>query len=92
MLSSCVAIDDSVVRRKMSDEERLIGRDRFLAMMRSRGYPVIENAGYFVVFCNAEPVVVVARPKGRKFLHEEIWQNPCSRILRGPAFCATAWS
>lgn len=60
MLSSRVAIDGGVVRRQVSDVERLIGRDRFLATMRSRGYPVIENAGYFVVFCNAEPVVVLA--------------------------------
>ena len=60
MLSSRTAIDGGIVRRQVSDVERLIGRDRFLALMRSRGFPVIENAGHFVVFCNAEPVVIHA--------------------------------
>jgi hypothetical protein len=45
-----------VIRRKVRDVERYIGRDVFLDEMRRRGYPVVENAGQFVVFCNCEPI------------------------------------
>ncbi len=55
MFSSKTAIDGGVVRRKVQDVERLVGRDAFLTLMRQRGFRVVENAGHFVVFCNAEP-------------------------------------
>lgn len=60
MMSSRTAIGGGIVRRKVTDVERLIGRDPFLALMRARGYRVVENAGHFVIFCNAEPVRVLA--------------------------------
>ncbi len=46
----------SVVRRKVSDVERIVGRDAFLGEMRRRGVSVVENAGQFVIFCNQEPL------------------------------------
>ena len=55
MFSTRAAIDGGIVRRKVSDVERLVGRDRFLQLMQQRGYRVVENAGHFVVFCNADP-------------------------------------
>jgi hypothetical protein len=55
MFGSKTAIDGGVVRRKVQDVERLVGRDTFLTLMRNRGFKVVENAGHFVVFCNAEP-------------------------------------
>jgi hypothetical protein len=47
-----------VVRRKVSDVERLVGRDAFLAAMKKRGYRVVENAGHFVIFCNSDDVLL----------------------------------
>jgi len=46
-----------VVRRRVRDVERLVGRDAFLQELRKRGYQVIENNGHFVVFCNRAPIL-----------------------------------
>jgi hypothetical protein len=56
MFSAEAARSGAVLRRKVSDVERFYGRDAFLQEMRRRGYPVVENAGQFVVFCNREPI------------------------------------
>lgn len=53
------AADGGVVRRKVSDVERIIGRERFVHELNRRGFRAVENAGQFVVFCNREPVVVL---------------------------------
>lgn len=53
------ALDGGVVRRKVRDMERMVGRDRFLAELERRGYSAVENAGQVIVFCNAEPVHVL---------------------------------
>jgi hypothetical protein len=58
MLSSQAAIDGGVVRRRVRDVERIVGRDDFLNLMRQRGFRVVENAGHFVVFCNDEPFLL----------------------------------
>jgi hypothetical protein len=52
------ALDGGVIRRKVKDVERLVGRDAFLAAMKKRGFRVVENAGHFVVFCNSEDVLL----------------------------------
>jgi hypothetical protein len=31
-------------------------RAAFLAEMRRRGFPVVENAGQYVIFCNTAPI------------------------------------
>lgn len=56
LFSSQAAREGSVIRRKVRDVDRFVGRDVFLAEMRRRGFPVVENAGQFVVFCNQEPI------------------------------------
>lgn len=53
------AADGGIVRRKVRDVERIIGRERFAAELRRRGFRAVENAGQFVIFCNTEPVIVV---------------------------------
>jgi hypothetical protein len=58
MFATKTALDGGVVRRKVSDVERLIGRDALLGAMKMRGYRVVENAGHFVVFCNSEDVLL----------------------------------
>lgn len=56
LFGSRAAMNGEVIRRKVRDVERYIGRELFLAETRRRGYPVVENAGQFVVFCNNEPI------------------------------------
>ncbi len=53
---SKAARDGSVIRRKIRDVDRLVGRDAFLNEAARRGFPVFENAGQFIVMCNNEPV------------------------------------
>jgi len=48
-----------VVRRKVRDVERIVGRDAFVAEILRRGFHVVENSGQFVIFCNNTPVHVV---------------------------------
>lgn len=52
LFSARTVADGGIVRRKVADVERLVGRERFLREVRRRGYRAIENGGYFVVFCN----------------------------------------
>lgn len=59
LFSARSAAEGGTVRRKVSDVERLIGRDRFLGEVRRRGFRVVENAGQFIVFCNREPVYIL---------------------------------
>jgi len=50
------AAEGGTARRKVSDVERLIGRDRFLNEVHRRGFRVVESSGQFIVLCNREPV------------------------------------
>ena len=59
LFAARIAAEGGIVRRKVADIERLVGRRRFLQEVDRRGFHVIENAGQFVVFCNQEPVVVL---------------------------------
>lgn len=56
MFQARAAAEGGVIRRRISDVDRLIGRQRFLAEIRRRGFRVARNAGQYVVFCNREPV------------------------------------
>jgi len=56
LFGSRAAMKGEVIRRKVRDVERYIGRETLLAETRRRGYPVVENAGQFVIFCNNEPI------------------------------------
>ncbi len=60
LFSSQAAREGGVIRRKSRDVDRFVGRDRFLDEMRRRGFPVVENAGQFVIFCNQDPIRRVA--------------------------------
>ncbi len=59
MFSARSVAEGGIIRRKVGDVERLIGRDRFLYEVRRRGFRAIENAGQFVIFCNRQPVHVL---------------------------------
>lgn len=56
LFSSQAAREGGVIRRKVRDIDRFLGRDAFLAEMQRRGFPVVENAGQFVIFCNQEQI------------------------------------
>jgi hypothetical protein len=56
LLASRAARDGAVIRRQVRDVERCIGREVFVAEMQRRGFPVVEAAGQFVIFCNREPI------------------------------------
>jgi hypothetical protein len=56
LFSSQAAREGGVIRRQIRDIDRYLGRDAFLGEMRRRGYPVVENAGQFIIFCNQEPI------------------------------------
>jgi hypothetical protein len=53
------AAEGGIVRRRVSDVERLVGRERFLREIARRGFRAVENGGHIVIFCNAEPVRIV---------------------------------
>ena len=59
LFDSKAAQQGAVIRRKVRDVERLLGRDAFIAELDRRGFRAVENAGQFVVFCNREPIVRV---------------------------------
>lgn len=56
LFSSQAAREGGVIRRKVRDIDRYLGRDAFLSELRRRGFPVVENAGQFVIFCNQEQI------------------------------------
>jgi len=59
LFSAKSVAEGGIIRRKVADVERLIGRQRFLHEVRRRGFHAIENAGQFIVFCNQDPVNVL---------------------------------
>ena len=56
IFSAKSAMQGGVVRRKVRDVERFVGRPLFRDELRKRGYRAIENNGNFVIFCNRAPL------------------------------------
>lgn len=59
IFSARAAAEGGILRRKVADVERLIGRERFYLEVKRRGYHLIENAGQFLVLCNQDPVHLI---------------------------------
>jgi len=59
LFSSRAARDGGIVRRKVRDVERILGRDAFMREMQRRGFSVVENGGQFVIFCNRDDLRIV---------------------------------
>lgn len=59
LFSSRAAAEGAVIRRKLRDIERFVGRDAFMAEIRRRGFQAVENAGQIVIFCNREPIRLI---------------------------------
>jgi len=45
-----------VVKRRIRDVERLVGRETFLREVERRGFQAVQNDRHFVVFCNDLPI------------------------------------
>lgn len=56
LFSSKAAREGGIIRRQIKDVERYAGREVFLKSVKNRGYPVVENAGQFVIFCNQQRI------------------------------------
>lgn len=56
LFGSQAARDGGVVRRKIRDMERMVGRQAFVDEVGRRGFTAVENADQIIVFCNAEPL------------------------------------
>ena len=56
IFSAKAAQRGGVVRRSIRDVHAAVGRRTFIAECRRRGFPVVENGGQYVVFCNNEPI------------------------------------
>ena len=50
------AREGGVIRCKIRDIERYVGRTAFEKELSRRGYHAVENAGQLVIFCNQEPI------------------------------------
>ena len=60
LFSAKSVAEGGIIRRKVADVERLVGRQRFLYEVRRRGYHAVENSGQFIVFCNQHPINVLS--------------------------------
>lgn len=59
LFSAKTAREGGIVRRQIRDVERIVGRANFERELRRRGFHAVENAGQYVIFCNAEPVRIL---------------------------------
>ena len=48
-----------VIRRASASIDREIGRDRFVAEVRARGFHLLETGGQLVVICHRGPIRVL---------------------------------
>lgn len=51
ILATREAREGGIVSRSAADIDRVVGRDAFLAEMRTAGFAVFRAAGQYVIFC-----------------------------------------
>lgn len=56
VLGAREAMRGGVLKRQVSDVERIVGRERFLAEVERRGWQALQNGRHFIVCCNAQPI------------------------------------
>ena len=56
LFAAKAARQGGIIRRQRRDIERYYGVGPFLQEMHRRGFSVVENAGQFVIFCNADTI------------------------------------
>lgn len=53
------AAQGGVLRRRIADVEREVGRAEFELEVRRRGFRLIECGGHFVVICTRDPIRII---------------------------------
>lgn len=56
---STIARQGGVVKRKVRDVERIVGREQFVFEVNRRGFRAYQNGQHFIVFCNMLPITRV---------------------------------
>ena len=59
MFATKAAQSGGVVRRSRAWVDREVGRERFIAEVRSRGFHLLESASQFIVICNRAPIRIL---------------------------------
>ncbi|WP_298435904.1 N-(5'-phosphoribosyl)anthranilate isomerase [uncultured Jannaschia sp.] len=59
LFSAKAAIDGGVVRRKVRDVERIVGRHAFESEVLRRGFRAVRNGGQYVIFCNRDEMRLI---------------------------------
>ena len=59
LYASKAAQDGGVVRRKVTDVQRIIGCLAFEEDVRRRGFRAVQNGATYVVFCNHEHIRLI---------------------------------
>lgn len=56
LIFSAKAAQGGVVRRSIAWVDHEVGRDRFIAEVRARGFHLLASRNQFIVVCNRDPV------------------------------------
>ena len=56
LIFAAKAADGHVIRRNVTWIDREVGRDRFIAEVRARGFHLLQTADQFIVVCHSGPV------------------------------------
>ncbi len=59
LIFSAQAAKGGVVRRSIAWVDREVGRDRFFAEVRQRGFHLLASSNQFIVICNRDPVTML---------------------------------
>jgi hypothetical protein len=59
LIFSAQAAKGGVIRRSIAWIDREVGRDRFFAEVRRRGFHLLSTSNQFIVVCNSDPVSLV---------------------------------
>lgn len=59
IFDSRAARSGGIVRRKVRDVERILGRAAFIAEIQRRGYHLVETSGQFIIFCHNDAVEII---------------------------------
>jgi hypothetical protein len=59
LIFSAQAAKGGVVRRSIAWVDREVGRDRFLAEVRRRGFHLVASSNQFIVICNRDPIQIL---------------------------------
>ncbi|TXI04773.1 MAG: N-(5'-phosphoribosyl)anthranilate isomerase [Pseudorhodobacter sp.] len=56
---SAKAANGGVVRRSIAWVDQEVGRDRFIAEVRKRGFHLVASRSQFIVVCNRDPINIL---------------------------------